>query len=85
MLPDDILNWIASTADVVLPYPAQYLSELPGVAKTVLPLAIKCFTNVVELGLNKCKIPDEFSSLLFPHLLTNSWKDVDCAKSPPLC
>ena len=66
MLPELILNCTASTAEVVLPYPAQYLSELPGVAKTVLPLAIKCFTNVVELGLNKCKVPPAHSSLSLP-------------------
>ncbi len=35
-------------------------------------LAIKCLTNVVDDGLNKCKYPERHSSFPFPKLAFKS-------------
>jgi hypothetical protein len=43
----------------------------------------KCFTKVVLLGSNKCKVPEDPSSFAFPTLSAISKKAVLCAKSKP--
>ena len=67
MLPDDILNCTSSIALVVLIYPAikLFLScESPPPTSAIV--LIKCLTNVVDDGLNKCKKPETQLSLAFP-------------------
>ena len=66
MFPEEIENCTASTAEVVFTYPAVKASCAVGVETQFDVLAIKCLTNVVELGLNKCKKPAVLSSLLTP-------------------
>jgi len=83
MLPLSILNCISSIAEVVLKYPAvkSFSSSLEAVFK--LKVAIKCFTNVVLDGLNKCNIPLEDSSFSSaPKLKDKPWNEVPCAWSP---
>jgi hypothetical protein len=53
-------------ADVVLKYPAKKISLASSESLVALPLAIKCFTKVVEDGLNKNISPEQVSSLAFP-------------------
>ena len=81
MLPVDILNCTASMALVVFPYPATEKSieyPLPSVPCT---LEIKCFTKVVDDGLNKVNTPDVLSSLSVPETKFNVKKFALCAKS----
>ena len=83
MLPDDIWNWIASTAEVVFPYPAICPSNVNGFEAIILTLDVKCLTKVVELGLNKFKEPDVPSSALLFCPIVKGWNPVPCAKSSP--
>ena len=66
MLPDDIWNLTASILLVVFPYPATNTLELKSDASAVFPLVIKFLTNVVDDGLNKCKVPTAHWSLSEP-------------------
>jgi len=81
MFPELILNCIASTALVVLPYPPTYW--LPAVVLLPTPevCPINCLTNVVELGSNKCKYPEAPLSASLSTSQKRTWSDVDCAKS----
>ena len=72
MVPESIvplahLNCIASMADVVLKYPAILLIVTLGSDVEFIACAsiIKCFTKVVELGLNNLTVAAKQSSLLF--------------------
>jgi hypothetical protein len=51
------VNLTALIADVVLQYPAIKEFHYAGLSMHLLLLIIKCFTKVVEDGLNKCKKP----------------------------
>ena len=42
---------------------------------------MKCFTNVVDDGLNKCKYPLKLWSASVVKLSPIVWNAVDCAKS----
>jgi hypothetical protein len=54
MLPEIPLNLLALIADVVLKYPAyNHLCKIIRIENNCV-FDIKCFTKVVELGLNKC-------------------------------
>ena len=53
-------------ADVVLKYPALKLSSIPGLPVCWAPLFKKCFTNVVDDGLNKKSSPEHCSSFSLP-------------------
>ena len=66
---------------VVFIYPAANTSLLLSAWWALFVLAIKCFTNVVELGLNICKYPAKHWSLSLPTDWPIFWKFVDCAKS----
>ena len=83
MLPELILNWIASTALVVLKYPATKPLILKSDAWYSLKSDVKCLTKTVELGLYNVKEPEMHSSLPLPRALPSekAIKSVDCAKS----
>jgi len=81
MLPVFILNCIASIADVVLKYPAVNTSLDLSDWWALLVLAIKCFTKVVDDGLNKCKYPAKDWSLSVPTDWPIFWNPVPCAWS----
>ena len=66
MLPVAIWNWTASIALVVFAYPAANPPQELLVDSYVFVLAIKCLTNVVDDGLNKCKNPVVHWSLSLP-------------------
>ena len=84
MLPVFCLNCIPVIALVVLKYPATKVLLVIGWVVAELQVPIKCFTNVVELGLKILKKPDIFISLSVPTLSASfkCWKPVPCAKSP---
>ena len=81
ILPLFIWNIIASTADVVFPYPPTKVFIEALVCLFVLILEIKCFTYVVELGLNNINVPEVAWSSSFPTPSAIAWAAVDCAKS----
>ena len=83
MFPDDMVNWTPSMAAVTLQYPPTYIAWLyPGdVVSWLLTTEVKCFTNVVLLGLNKCKVPDAESLPVLPILVVKCWASEDWASS----
>ena len=81
MFPEANLNLTAVTAAVVLQYPAAKHWFCAALAEW-LTVAIKCFTNVVLEGLNKCKKPFKLSSLfVWVYPGDNGISLVLCAKS----
>ena len=82
--PDDILNCTAFIADVVLKYPATKLWFVLSLWAIPLILDIKCFTKVVDDGLNKCIVPLKDWSASAPKGCWIYKNEVDWAKSNEL-
>jgi hypothetical protein len=81
MFPEVILNCMAFTALVVLPYPSVKKFPELSLCLAILISEIKCLTKVVELGLNNVNVPEIVWSLSFPTPSANILNAVDCAKS----
>ncbi len=85
MLPVFNENCTALIADVVFPYPPINNWWEYTLSPYAFVVAKKCFTNVVLLGSNKCKVPEQLSSALdafiAPDILC---EPVPCAKSYPV-
>ena len=81
MLPELCLNCIPVIALVVLKYPPTKVFTWKFPEDELLLLLIKCFTKVVELGLNKNNSPEVEWSLSLPIYASISINPVVCASS----